>query len=415
VSEAAGGSRILIYSHDSFGLGHLRRCRTIAHSLVERYRNLSVLILSGSPIIGSFDFRSRVDFVRVPGVIKLRNGEYTSLSLHIGIEQTLALRAHIIEQTAEVFAPDVFIVDKEPLGLRGEVHRTLQQLKQRGARLVLGLRDVMDEPKSLAPEWRRKNVMPALRSLYDEIWVYGLPQVCDPLDGLAVPKMVRNKIVYTGYLHRTLPVPRARHRLPDLTQRPYILVTPGGGGDGERLIEWVLRAYEAQPRMPYPALLVLGPFMRPEKQAEFMRRTERLNNVAAITFDAQIEELEANAAGVVAMGGYNTFCEILSLNKPAIMVPRTRPRMEQYLRTARAQELGLARMLEDDGPLDAGVMAAALRLLPFQSKPSDVVIPGLLEGLHNVNRLVEPWLGAVAVPAETEGRVAGRLALVDGK
>jgi len=167
--------------------------------------------------------------------------------------------------------------------------------------------------------------------------------------------------------------------------------------------------------MPYPALLVLGPFMRPEKQAEFMRRTERLNNVAAITFDAQIEELEANAAGVVAMGGYNTFCEILSLNKPAIMVPRTRPRMEQYLRTARAQELGLARMLEDDGPLDAGVMAAALRLLPFQSKPSDVVIPGLLEGLHNVNRLVEPWLGAVAVPAETEGRVAGRLALVDGK
>jgi predicted glycosyltransferase len=36
---------------------------------------LSVLILSGSPIIGSFDFKSRVDFVRVPGVIKLKNGD----------------------------------------------------------------------------------------------------------------------------------------------------------------------------------------------------------------------------------------------------------------------------------------------------------------------------------------------------
>ena len=77
--------RVLIYSHDTFGLGHLRRCRAIAHSLVEHDKDLSVLILSGSPIIGSFDFRARVDFVRVPGVIKLRNGEYTSLNLHIRV------------------------------------------------------------------------------------------------------------------------------------------------------------------------------------------------------------------------------------------------------------------------------------------------------------------------------------------
>src|ERR1700757_2613192 len=97
--------RVLIYSHDSFGLGHLRRCRTIAHSLVEGDKDLSVLILSGSPIIGSFDFRARVDFVRVPGVIKLRNGEYTSLNLHLRIEQTLALRASIITHTAEIFEP----------------------------------------------------------------------------------------------------------------------------------------------------------------------------------------------------------------------------------------------------------------------------------------------------------------------
>ena len=81
------GIRVLIYSHDSFGLGHLRRCRAIAHSLVGEISKLSVLILSGSPIIGSFDFRARVDFVRVPGVIKLRNGDYTSLKLHLDIEQ----------------------------------------------------------------------------------------------------------------------------------------------------------------------------------------------------------------------------------------------------------------------------------------------------------------------------------------
>src|SRR5512147_448519 len=86
-SRAGGGPRVLIYSHDTMGLGHLRRCRAIAHALVEREKDISVLILSGSPIIGSFDFKARVDFVRMPGVIKLRNGEYTSLNLHLDIEQ----------------------------------------------------------------------------------------------------------------------------------------------------------------------------------------------------------------------------------------------------------------------------------------------------------------------------------------
>ena len=137
------GARILIYSHDTFGLGHLRRCRAIAHSLVEHFSNLSVLIISGSPIIGSFDFRARVDFVRVPGVIKLRNGEYTSLKLHLDIEETLELRQSIIQHTADKFAPDLFLVDKEPLGLRGEVAPTLDLLRDRGTRLVVGFRSLM--------------------------------------------------------------------------------------------------------------------------------------------------------------------------------------------------------------------------------------------------------------------------------
>jgi predicted glycosyltransferase len=123
-------ARILIYSHDSFGLGHLRRCRAIAHAIVDRYKGVSVLILSGSPIIGSFDFLPRVDFVRIPGVVKLTNGEYQSLGLHIDLQQTMAIRAAIIEQTAASFRPDLFLVDKEPLGLEGEATRTLRMLRR---------------------------------------------------------------------------------------------------------------------------------------------------------------------------------------------------------------------------------------------------------------------------------------------
>lgn len=385
-------TRILIYSHDTFGLGHLRRCRTIAHALVDRFKHLSVLILSGSPIIGSFDFRSRVDFVRIPGVVKLRNGEYTPLNLHIDVEQMLEMRASLILHTAEMFDPDIFIVDKEPLGLRGEVEDTLKALKARGTRLVLGLRDVMDEPKLLAPEWRRKKVLPALRDLYDELWIYGLPQICEPLEGIALPASVRKKITYTGYLAREVSTAGAPPRLPEITKQPYILVTTGGGGDGEALIEGVLRAYEHDALLPYPALLVLGPFMQPERQAEFMNRVAKLKRVDAITFHSNLEALVERAAGVVAMGGYNTFCEVLSLDKRALIIPRTTPRLEQFIRASSAAKLGLISMLSEDGALDPATMAAALRALPRQQLPSQVVVPGLLEGLPNVAKLVAPWV-----------------------
>jgi predicted glycosyltransferase len=394
-----GGSRILIYSHDTLGLGHLRRCRALAHALVERNKDLSVLILSGSPIIGSFDFKTRVDFVRVPGVIKLRNGEYTSLNLHIDIQQTIGIRASIIRHTAEAFGPDLFLVDKEPLGFRGEVEDTLVMLKSRGVPLVLGLRDVMDDPALLEPEWKRKKVLPALRDLYDDIWIYGLPQICDPLAGIALTRPIKRKISYTGYLPRTVPQPTQRTRRHENPKEPYILVTTGGGGDGEALIDWVLRAYEHDRRLPHRAVLVLGPFMQPELQTDFIERARRLERVEAITFDTHLEELMDRAVGVIAMGGYNTFCEILSFNKRAIIVPRTAPRLEQYIRASRAQDLGLARMLADDGQRDVRLMIDALRRLPEQPLPSEMVVPGLLDGFENVGRLVNRWLpGRIQAP-----------------
>ena len=258
----------------------------------------------------------------------------------------------------------------------------------------------MDDPVLLAPEWRGKNVLPLIRDLYDEIWVYGLPQIWDPLSCLDLPEAVRRKTVFTGYLPREVgAVPAAP--APEVARRPFVLVTPGGGGDGDNLVDWVLRAYESDPQLPHAALIVLGPFMAPETRAGFAARAQRLERVEAITFEPRLERLMDEAAGVVSMGGYNTFCEILSLNKRALVVPRQRPRLEQKIRATRAEALGLVRVLLDDGERRPEAMAAALRAMPRQKRPFDVAhalragtrdVPGLLEGLENVNRLIAPWL-----------------------
>jgi len=389
--ERLDNARILIYSHDSFGLGHLRRCRAIAHAIVDRYKGVSVLILSGSPIIGSFDFLPRVDFVRIPGVVKLTNGEYQSLGLHIDLDQTMAMRAAIIQQTAESFRPNLFLVDKEPLGLNGEVVRTLRMLKARGTTLVLGLRDIMDEPALLLREWKRKKVLPALEHLYDEIWVYGLAGFADPLQGVACPAAVRAKMVYTGYLRRA--VPQRKTSEPPIHRDPYVLVTVGGGDDGMAVLDWVLAAYEQDPRLPVRALIVTGPFMAPDQQRHFRERAERVGRIEVLTFDTHLEILMERAVGVVAMAGYNTFCEILSLDKRAILVPRVRPRREQVMRAMRAAAIGLVRALDPEGPHEAALMTRALRDLADQPAPSERGASQMLDGLDVITDLVAERVG----------------------
>lgn len=384
--------RVLLYSHDSFGLGHVSRCRTIANAIVEADQSVSVLILSGSPVVGSYEFRSGVDFVRIPGVVKIETGEYDSANLRMNVEHTLEMRTRIIRDTADIFRPDLFIVDKEPLGLRGEVGPALRLLKERGTPLVLGLRDVMDDPTQLAKEWERKNVVPALRDLYDEIWVYGLPQINKPLTGIDVPPSVRHKMVYTGYLQRELPLHGdVPHEMEEI-QGPFILVTPGGGGDGVELVDWVLAAYEADPNIPYGAVIVFGPFMSATAREAFKERAAKFPNIRTLTFTNNLGALMKSAAGVVAMGGYNTFCEILSFDKRAIIVPRTHPRLEQFIRARAARNIGLIEMLDPNRGRDPQAMATALRHLPQQGLPSDVVVPGLLDGLGSVWRLVSKQL-----------------------
>ncbi|MBU2713031.1 glycosyltransferase family protein [Zooshikella harenae] len=372
-------ARLLIYSHDTYGLGHLRRCRTIAHALVKRFKGLSVLIISGSPIIGRFEFRARVDYVRIPGVIKLYNGEYTSLGLHIDIQQTLDIRKAIIQHTALSFQPDIFLVDKEPLGLKGEVEPTLRALREIGVKTVLGLRDVMDDPQWLAKEWQQKGIPPKLLDLYDDIWVYGPASMGSPLTGLNFPEPIEPHLYFTGYLARH--VPKAAELDVSTLPDHYILVTPGGGGDGVELVDWVLRAYESLTSLPFAAVIILGPFMGAAEREQFEHRAAGLAQVTIHTFDRHIEALMANAKAVVAMGGYNTFCEILSLRKPSLLVPRKKPRLEQFIRAKQAEALGLVSVLDPDEGGSTARMVQALQQLSYQSPLTEDQINGLLTGL----------------------------------
>lgn len=391
------GGRVMFYSHDTFGLGHLRRSRALATALTGSGAASSAIILTGSPVAGRFTFPETVDHVRLPGVKKLEDGSYISQAEGQDIDQTTELRAGLIRTAVQHYDPDILVVDKEPCGFRGELLDTLEELRAKGTcKVVLGLRDVLDEPDVLAAEWERKNAVWATERFYDEIWIYGPQSVYDPTQGLPFSDATRARMHWTGYLRRNdLDATDAP------AEDPYVLITPGGGGDGRAMVDLVLSAYERDPDLGPRAMMVYGPFLSGDVRDEFEARVDRLNGrITAVGFESRIEDLFAGAQGVVCMGGYNTFCEVLSFDKPAVIVPRTKPRLEQWIRASRAEELGLVRMLDEtrDG-LTPEAMIKAIRALPDQPKPSVTGAEGLLDGLdHVIDRtraLLNPKLRSV--------------------
>ena len=393
--------RMLIYSHDSFGLGHLRRCRTIAEDLVSRWPDLSILIISGSPVIGQFTYPKNVDFLRVPGVTKSEDGAYMPFDPGSNIETIINLRTAVIREAVQEFKPNLFLVDKEPLGLRGEVGPALELAKQTGTRLVLGVRDVLDAPDRLQREWSRKNAFDALDTLYDEIWIYGDRQFYDPLQNLLMPAGIREKARYTGYLRRPSLNP-ASNPQPAPFDDPFVLVMAGGGGDGGPLIDWTLDTYEQISHGLPLALIITGPFMPVAEQQTARERAARDPRLKLKTFDAEIEILQAQASAWVTMGGYNTFCEVLSRDKPCVMVPRTEPRREQLIRATRASELGLvSRVLQwqdiHDHAAGSEALGQALSSLAALDAPEAHMWPRLMDGLDGIASFADPWLGPKSI------------------
>jgi predicted glycosyltransferase len=327
---------ILMYSHDTYGLGHIRRSMAIASHLLGP--RVNILILTGSPIAGRFSFPEQIDFVRIPGMIKRTNEEYLPLSIKINARHALDIRKNIITATVKTFQPQLFIVDKEPLGLKREVLPALQWLRRcrPATRTILGLRDIMDDADTTRREWRDKGVYQILKELYSEIWIYGNRDMYDPVREYAIAEAVSCKVHFTGYIPRKVPTAenvqgiRKEHGLSE--EDKLVVVTTGGGGDGFAVMDTYLRMLETSSGLPpFKSILITGPFMPKSERKGIYKRSRKLG-VRMYHFYRQMEKIFAAADVVVSMGGYNTLSEILNQGTVSLVIPRETPRREQLIR-----------------------------------------------------------------------------------
>jgi predicted glycosyltransferase len=396
--RARRAPRIALYSHDTQGLGHIRRNLLISRALTRGGARPIILLLSGLREASAFEMPSGVDCLTLPSLGKDVTGAYFPRSLDVSMDELIRFRARSISTALASFRPDVLIVDKVPCGIFGELMPSLALLQRRGTtRMVLGLREILDDREAVRREWDEGGYDTVIRTYYDRIWVYGDRSVFDTPREYGFPADLAAMARFSGYLNpcdvtdgANGPVVEIDASMNGTACRHRTLCLVGGGRDGIPLAEAFARA-----KGPGPRELVTGPLM-PEDE----RR--RLQSLAAATDDLVVHEFVTDpcpiirrADQVIAMGGYNTVCEVLGHGKPLLVVPRTEPRTEQLIRATRFGAIGLLDVLHPDelapealaGWMARGPTPRTWRAFDFGGVAR---LPALLEEVLAERRVEEP-------------------------
>jgi predicted glycosyltransferase len=364
--------RLLIYSQDGTGLGHLRRTSTVARECLAREPDCAVLVVADSPATPAFDLIPGVDHIKLPTIVKIDKSQWRPGTLPMAVGDVVALRAKLIVQAYLSFEPDTVLVDHMPVGALGELKPMLDLVRSSNPRpqLFLGLRDVLDDPAVIREVWTKVGAYDYLAQ-YDAVLVFGCQDIYDA-DAAYGLRRSAGEVVFCNYALRPLPAP------PASGGEGFLLVTGGGGGADAFALEQTF--LDALPRIPHAlggrAVILTGPNMPPDNRARLSAR--------AAPYGVRVEsglqdstDLFLRASAVLTMGGYNTLCEVLGARKPALVVPRAGPSAEQRMRSRLFAERNLVRML-DPSDLAPGALADALsHLLEAGGVPDEGSVPPL--------------------------------------
>jgi predicted glycosyltransferase len=383
-----GTSSILFFGRDAYGLGQLKRTLTLSQYLQARWPALRQLVVTGTPVPQQLLPLEGVDYLKLPSMERVGPSELASRVLPIPLNALREMYQDLLVGIVRRFQPDAVIVDSA----EAEVVPMLRYLKRSSPRtsLMLGLRDIVAEAPVVRETWTRDGVYDLLNDVYDQILIYGQPDIFDAVTEYRLSPAAAAKTRYVGYVRRSVEeqsTEQIRQGLNLLTDR-LVVVTAGGGRDGYQLLETVVRALRLAPDSPsFDTLLVGGPLM-PADHRQVLREAIPVGSGARF-LDAvnDLTRYIAAADLVISMGGHSTLCEILSFARPAIVVPRVLPRTEQLLRAEALSRRGLVRLIRPDVLTPALLLDEVRELLAYPPSAASAVS---LDGLPAVASILAP-------------------------
>jgi predicted glycosyltransferase len=324
--------KVLAYNSAARGTGQFVRGLKLAATIVSAFGDARCVLLVGSNYVPR-RCPANTTIIRMPEITKTLNGRAVCSTLNV--ERAFEIRQATIRNVISEFRPDVFLVDSRPLGLNGELLHSLQAIRARGeCKIMLILRDIVDQPALVKARWRDESVYEAIENLYDKVVFLGEESIYNAAEMYGLTSF-GNKVIYAGYLgDRVTHVADQRPRHHGSDAMNSVLVTVGGGYDGDRLVRalccYIESIADAQRYISFK--IVLGcnsPLSRKTLVAEYPRITRDAEIIAYLD---DLTALIAEADLVITMCGYNTLTEALAHRKKLIAVPRSHSGCEQILR-----------------------------------------------------------------------------------
>ena len=331
--------RVMLYSHDTYGLGHLRRNLRIAGHLLDSVPDLQIVLVSGSSVADHFPTPAGLTIVKLPSVRKVGADQYRPLDSRLDIRLIRRTRTAIMVDVVRRFRPDILLVDHSPAGMNGELLDVFTAAKEHSpsTRLVLGLRDILDDAATVVRTWNEQGIYGLLSDVYDHIVVYGSKDVFDVGREYRLPASLAGRLHYAGYIAPS-PTPGRPGADGADAADPYLLATAGGGGDGVAVLA---AAMEAGAALGMATTVVAGPLVDDDAFGALRAKAARTAGVELVKFHPRLHPAMAGATAVITMGGYNSLCEAISVGVPTVVVPRSAPRLEQTIRAGIFAERGL--------------------------------------------------------------------------
>lgn len=337
---------ILLYSHDSFGLGSARRQLAIADALARAQPDAKLLMATSARETHGFPRPTGLEILDLPHIRRADNGEYVSTVSGLTTTALAARRSELLMETVATFRPTVVVIDKHPFGLLDDMAAPIAAAKSQGARIVFGLRDILDAPGVVRRQWAASCVQERMIASYDLVLVYGDRRIFDPVEAYALKMELAARTQFCGYVLNRMepslgPMPEAIAAVRQRREGPVVVATTGGGSDGATLIETFLAAADHR---SWSAVAVAGP-LSPSATTSAHARQAASNRVPFHIFLPEMQRVIGAADVLVCMGGYNTLAEALASGTPIVCVPRLEPRTEQLMRATAFSQLGLVEMI----------------------------------------------------------------------
>lgn len=354
---------IAYYSHNTFGLGHVSRASKILRLLANYGISCRSTLLTGCRFTHLFDFPETTDFIYLEPLKSVLDAKgrltYSPVNQSLTKTEALILRRTTITYALEKLLPDILLIDTTVRGVNSELDEGIKLLRARNQTciVVAVFRDIIDAIPSTVAKWSRRNYFEWLELYYDLIIVCGSKEIFNFASMYGFSQKLSNKTFYVGYLLDDTPdtyVPLFKFDA---------IISLGGGRDGVTACSFFLAGLSHAANTLGRELdigVVFGPLAESLPKKKLFPKC-RLYKINPRTTELQAMRKQADIS--LSMFGYNTACEVLAVDTPALVIPREVPEREQIIRAKLLAQFGVINTLSASSAKQGAVGPAIVKLI----------------------------------------------------